>query len=79
MIIPCPDCQGTQPQCRRCCGAGWVPGVQKRWVEIGQAHKRRRLARMELTQRCAERLGLTVAELDEMERGAADPARIEAD
>lgn len=53
--------------------------MQKRWVEIGQAHKRRRLARMELTQRCAERLGLTVAELDEMERGAADPARIEAD
>lgn len=62
--------------CPVCTGLGRIDHQTAAWRERGQAHARARRSRMESLLECAQRLGLSPAELSAMEQGRADPARL---
>lgn len=60
--------------CRLCRGAQMVSAQAIAWLEGGTRHRMARVADGESIRACAERIGITPAELSAMEGGRADPA-----
>jgi hypothetical protein len=59
--------------CSRCKGLGAVSPEQETWTHIGGTHRTWRVAQFESYAECAKRLGVSPAELSNMEHGRADP------
>lgn len=63
--------------CRRCQGEGEVSDKQADWIRRGEAIRRARVGRGESVRDVSRRTGLGSANISAMERGRADPARLE--
>jgi hypothetical protein len=63
-------------QCSRCKGLGAVDRQQEEWVRVGGTHRTWRVAQFESIKECADRLGISSAELSGMEHGRADPTAL---
>lgn len=93
--MTCPDCRGAgllcalvdAPKvrglrhitCQRCKGSGEINPTAEFWTGIGGMHRTWRVAQHEGLAACAERLGLDVRDLNDMEHGLADPATLLTD
>lgn len=87
--IICPDCNGAgeregiahpgarfiRIECSFCEVSGYITPQRAEWREIGQAHRRARLARDESMMECARRVGVLPSEISGFERGLIDPAK----
>jgi len=94
-MAECPDCRGDGTftalvrttrgcqreliRCGRCKGSGQIDSQQEEWIRIGGTHRTWRVAQHESIGECARRLGITGAELSDMEHGRADPTMLIAD
>lgn len=61
-------------KCTFCGGSGIVSAFQVEWLEVGQAYRRARVARLEPIHEAASRLRVSPAQLSAMEHGRMDPA-----
>ena len=64
-------------RCHGCGGTGRVTAQRIIWRGAGKQHRDARVARMESLRDCAARLGVSAVELSDIERGRADPARLD--
>ena len=71
-------CVPTEMQCSRCKGAGRMPEEMVAWRESGQQMRSDRLGRQLSLREEANRLGVSVVELSQMERGIIEPVDYEA-
>ena len=83
--VPCPHCRGRPdgvvmvngrahiPICRACDGAGAVPHRDAEWFRIGDRYRMARVMRGESLADAAARIDVMPQELNEIERGRADP------
>lgn len=90
-MIQCPACAGegffggfvagweVPLQCGQCQGSGQIPEAQADWFPRGRSHAMERVARDESQMECARRLGVTPREVNDMEHGRTDPARLETE
>lgn len=92
--MKCPDCKTgkifalvdgpeysgpAELSCPRCRGTCEVDEKTERWMKIGGTHRTWRVAQWESLSECAKRLGMTAAELSEMEHGRKDSTLLIAD
>ena len=87
--VKCPDCDGEgitealmnfggfcapmKKKCTRCDGRGQIPEEMLDWKKIGAAMKQDRLDRGLSQREEADRIGIHVAELSQMEAGIVEP------
>jgi hypothetical protein len=69
----------TDIPCATCGGGGKVSWATREWKRIGADHRGRRVASQESILACANRIGISCAQLSAMERGRADPAPLLSD
>lgn len=63
-------------RCDLCKGSEEVADEVYKWLQIGKRHRFARVDRLETIGQCADRMGVTAAELSAMEHGRSDPARL---
>jgi hypothetical protein len=61
--------------CRLCEATGAVPDEMQKWSDIGKRMRADRLKRKEVQRVAASRMGLTLKEYSEIERGAVDNSK----
>jgi len=61
--------------CRLCEATGAVPDEMQKWSDIGKRIRADRLKRKEVQRVAASRMGLTLKEYSEIERGAVDNSK----
>ena len=79
--MKCPDCHGhghfigvahykfVKRPCRLCEATGEVPDETQKWIDIGKRMRADRLKRKENQRVAASRMGLTLKQYNDMERG----------
>lgn len=55
--------------CKRCEATGEVPNETQKWIDIGRRMREERLKRKEVQRVAAKRMGLTLKEYSDMEKG----------
>jgi len=77
-LVPCWDCQGTGKayiggECMRCKGTGEVKAIMLFWMKEGHRMARERTNYCLTLKDEADRRGINVQELSDMERGIIEP------
>lgn len=65
--------------CSTCDGAGIVTAQMLEWLRIGTRHRKARVDRQESIRQCADRLGISPADISSMEHGRLDPSGLRSE